>query len=167
MGFWATFGTIFGYWVALLATIGGIPFSFIIGKELALAICRMVKSVRYRLVLVGNTTASYRLAMLAASQQPDKWKVSDFSKLTHPEIGEIYKGKNGHSYIGYQAIPNWQFDRIYQTVLDGKAMLKMRLLTAATAKEVRESVRRLAPPPPSRSARSYMEGPDRQHLTGS
>lgn len=142
MGFWSVFGIVLTCWVGLVVSIGITPFSFILGKELALAFCQIASSVKRRIFSFGNTTASYRLAMLAAAQQPENWEVKDFTSLTHPEVGKVNKSR-GHSYIGFQAISHWQFDKIYQTVLDGQAMVKMRRLTEVTAKELYESVGKL------------------------
>lgn len=110
-----------------------VPFVNILGKESALFVSNKIK--RFSL----QTSASYRLAMLAAVQQPERWNIKSLRELSHPEVGNITRSNNSnHCHIGFQAIPKWQFDKVYQTVLDGQAMAKLRELNESTRKRLKQ-----------------------------
>jgi hypothetical protein len=142
MEFWSVFGLIMIGWTATLISTGAVPFLYIIGSESAKALCRGVGAVRTRLSL-SSETQSFRLAMLAAAVQPDEWKINGLNKLTHPEVGSALLSDNGQYYIGFQAIPKWQFDKVYRTILDGQAMIKYQALNEASGRKAQKAVDRM------------------------
>lgn len=140
--FWSLLGIILLPLYSVVLSIGVAPFLYIVGRELGLLFGRGCSAAIEKFQTVSKTSAHYRLAMLAARTQPERWTINDNRRMGHPEVGVLYDTKNG-ACIGFQVVPSWQFNRIYQEVLDGQAMAKMRKMTDETGVRLKKDVKRL------------------------
>lgn len=132
-GFWNIFGIIMLPLIGVVAAIGAAPFAFIVGRELAGYVCSIPRRIK-----PGKDNASYRLAMLAAQLHADQWDVKSLSEVVHPDVGRVVKNNSGACYIGWQQISSAQFQNIYDRVVEEKAMIKLRIMNAGTAKSLKE-----------------------------
>ena len=132
-GFWSILGIIIIPLIGVVAAIGAAPFAYIIGRELAEYVCSIPRRIK-----PGKDNASYRLAMLAAQVHADEWDVKSLHQVVHPDVGQVVKHKSGECYIGWQQISSAQFQKIYDRVVEEKAMIKLRIMNAGTAKSLKE-----------------------------